>query len=161
MSTWWWALTNGLLSPESQWNCLSKDFPMYSVLKIAWRVKITLLIIKFTRSTNYIPGLVWVEFNAPPDTVKEISRSDDHFQIKELLPITATNNSWNACDVSECGRRLWQLHAQWLTNDKLPQRNMASHGLPAIIELLVHESRKMESKIYHVPIYITISITLH
>ena len=32
--------------------CLPEDFPVYSVLKIAQRVKITLLIIKFFRSAN-------------------------------------------------------------------------------------------------------------
>ena len=32
-----------------------EDFPMYSVVKIAWCAKITLLMKKFSRSINQIP----------------------------------------------------------------------------------------------------------
>jgi len=41
---------------RSQWSCLPEDFTMYSALKTARRAKITLLIIKFSRSINKIPG---------------------------------------------------------------------------------------------------------
>jgi len=112
----YWA---GMLT--SQWSCLPEHFPVYRELKIAWHAKITLLIIKFSRSINQIPGdfqtvanILLLSHDAAtnlkqstnvfPDKISP-GRFPDSWQIRDILRFSG--REW-ACVV----RRDWTIHRQ-------------------------------------------------